>query len=397
MKKLFNFLWGSIEVVNSADGPSQMAIYDTIGKDDFSGGGITGADFSQALNSANNMQDLHIHVNSKGGDVHHGMSMRNALKAWKNKTGRKVTTIIDGIAASTASWAFPTASDEVKAYKGSQVFVHEAMALAAGSAENFRDTADILDKTSMQIADMYAEKSGKPASMWRNKMKSGSLMTGDEAMGEGLVDSIIDGNATNFGPWVETVKQQLVIQNKVLNENPNHDEKGQFTTGVAEAKQLSSKAYKASAKANKSQKEIDHGDAMRAHEKAGKAWFKLEKQDPSLRAEKGGYESDRSVEHSTYAEEHRMSGNVKEDFNIPEHKNQISSAPTQGEENLDTILTILNHVSEVNTFDLISSAVKTKRLIRLPIRKIQRNIFTAKPNSHIHRSIFQTSFYHLAP
>ena len=129
-------------------------------------------DFSNALGAVNNMQDLHIHVNSKGGDVHHGMSMRNALKAWKNKTGRKVTTIIDGIAASTASWAFPTASDEVKAYKGSQVFVHEAMALAAGSAENFRDTADILDKTSMQIADMYAEKSGKPASFWRNKMKS---------------------------------------------------------------------------------------------------------------------------------------------------------------------------------------------------------------------------------
>ena len=231
MKKLFNFLWGSIEVINSADGPSQMAIYDTIGKDDFSGGGITGSDFSQALNSANNAQDLHIHVNSKGGDVHHGMSMRNALKAWKQKTGRKVTTIIDGIAASTASWAFPTASDEVKAYKGSQVFVHEAMALAAGSAENFRDTADILDKTSMQIADMYAEKSGKPASMWRNKMKSGSLMTGDEAKGEGLVDFIIDGNATNFGPWVETVKQQLVIQNQVLNYNENHDEKGQFATG----------------------------------------------------------------------------------------------------------------------------------------------------------------------
>ena len=362
MKKLFNFLWGSIEVINSADGPTQMAIYDMIGKDDFSGGGITDVDFSNALIAANNMQDLHIHVNSKGGDVHHGMSMRNGLKSWKQKTGRKVTTIIDGIAASTASWAFPTASDEVKAYKGSQVFVHEAMALAAGSAENFRDTADILDKTSMQIADMYAEKSGKPASFWRNKMKSGSLMTGDEAKGEGLVDSIIDGNATNFGPWVETVKKQLVIQNQLLNYNENHDERGRFSEGsggshtspadYAEAKKIADEKTSKTKQFLPNMTKDEHLNLAEAHHQAADAH----------RTAAGKAKDDNVAfgKHMRAAEGH--------DFDAQHHElkaarwerqnNKISSAPTQGAENQDTINIILNfNPPEKSALDLISSAV----------------------------------------
>lgn len=205
-KKLFNYDWGTITVQwnDAADGdptPTELMCYDTIGKDPWAGGGITSDQFLKAVNEVPTDRDLHVRVNSKGGDVHHGMAMMNALKDWKNKTGKKVVTIIDGIAASTASWAFPTASDEVRAYRGSQMFVHDAMAFGAGNAAEFRKAADDLDKTSDQIAGMYAEKTGSSKKSWRDKMKDETLMTGEEAEESGLVDKIIDGKAArNFTP-----------------------------------------------------------------------------------------------------------------------------------------------------------------------------------------------------
>jgi ATP-dependent protease ClpP protease subunit len=231
-KKIFNLAWGTITVQwnDAADGdptPTEVMVYDTIGKDPWSNGGISGDEFRKAINEAPTDRDLHIHVNSRGGDVHHGMTMLNSLKDWKNKTGKKVITVIDGVAASTASWAFPAASDEVHAYRGSQMFVHDAMAYAAGNAEEMRKTADDLDKTSDQIADMYAEKSGTGKRGWRDKMKDETLMTGEEAEEAGLVDKIIDGKATrNFTP-----KEIVNMSNRlsaIYNSAPRHgDQKPQ--------------------------------------------------------------------------------------------------------------------------------------------------------------------------
>ena len=204
MKKIFNFGWGTITVQwNDADKAMETEVlcYDTIGKDPWSGGGITAQDFRKALDEAPVDRDLNVRVNSKGGDVHEGLAIQSSLQAWKAKTNKKVITTIDGVAASTASWCSVAVSDEVRAYKSSQMFVHDAMAFDYGNAADLRKTADDLDKTSDQIAGMYADKSGKSKKNWRDKMRDETLMTGEEAEEEGLVDKLIDGKAArNFTP-----------------------------------------------------------------------------------------------------------------------------------------------------------------------------------------------------
>lgn len=198
MHKIFNFWWGTITVVineakeGEAVQPSQMLCYDTIGKDPWSGGGMSALDFVKALNDVPKDRDLHIHVNSPGGDVHEGFTMKSNILNWKNITGKKVITVIDGVAASTASWAFPTASDEVWANKGSQVFVHPPMAFGSGTAEDFENIALNLRKTGDQIAGMYADYSGKSKKSWAEKMDNETLMTSEEALDCGLVDKILD-------------------------------------------------------------------------------------------------------------------------------------------------------------------------------------------------------------
>lgn len=204
MNKIFNFIWGTISVMyDLADPktPTKMMIYDVIGKNPWTDGGISDSDFVKGLNEAAADRELHIHVNSRGGDVHHGFTMHNNLLAWKDRTKQKVVTVIDGVAASTASWAFPMASDEVRAYKGSQIFVHDAIGGVYGNAADHREVADKLDKTSGQIADMYATKSGKSKKSMRDLMHANTLMTAEEAEEEGLVDTIIDAKAVkNFTP-----------------------------------------------------------------------------------------------------------------------------------------------------------------------------------------------------
>lgn len=218
-KKLFNYKGGTIKVQWDAAAPAEpveIMVYDTIGSDPWSDGGITAEDFRKALNEAPRDRELHVRVNSKGGDVHEGMAMRNALSEWP----KKVMTTYDGIAASTSSWAFsPNRNgDEVRAHRSSQVFIHDALTFGFGNASDLRKAADQLETTSDQIAAMYADKTGKGVRTMRQHMKDETLLTGEEAEEMGLVDTLIDGKAIrNFKPseFVQMQNQIKAFYNSV--------------------------------------------------------------------------------------------------------------------------------------------------------------------------------------
>lgn len=221
VSKVFNF--GVTELTakwNAADPaePAVLMIYDAIGKDPWSGCGMSAKDFASALNEVKG-RDLHIRINSKGGDVHEGMAIKSMLDEWPGK----VVCTIDGIAASTASW-IPMGADEVRASKNSQVFIHDALAFGMGNAEDFRKTADDLDKISDQIAGMYAERTGKRVDTMRKLMKDETLLTGQEAEEMGLVDTIISEKAVrNFLPEeLTTMKEQLRAFNSARQGGAGH-------------------------------------------------------------------------------------------------------------------------------------------------------------------------------
>lgn len=129
------------------------------------------------------VDELHIHINSPGGEVDDGIAIYNTLR---NHSARK-TTFIDSLAASAASF-IALAADEVVIALTGQVMIHDASTIAIGDADELRKTADLLDRYSNNIAGIYSRKSGRSVEEFRELMKAETWFTGAEAVEAGLAD-----------------------------------------------------------------------------------------------------------------------------------------------------------------------------------------------------------------
>jgi ATP-dependent Clp protease protease subunit len=188
------------KIVNQAHGPTQIHIFNTIG-----GFGVSAEDFIGELNAISGPVELRI--NSEGGEVFQAKPIYNALSRLPD-----VSVIIDGIAASAASFIAMAASPG-KLYMSTiaTMMIHDGHAVAMGSASDLRSLADVLEKESNTIAGIYARRSGKDPDHFRELMKTETWYNSQEALDEGICDGIIDarsgkitnslGNAASV-PWV---------------------------------------------------------------------------------------------------------------------------------------------------------------------------------------------------
>lgn len=171
------------EIRNLTDAPNQVAIYiyQEIGY-----WGTTALDFVQEFNEAvRGASVVHIHINSGGGEVDDGLAIMNAIRHCRART----IVHIDGLAASAASF-IPMGADEVLISPNAQMMIHDAMGLQFGNAAEMRDFADLLDRYSDNIADIYARKSGMPGEECRALMQAETWFTGAEAVAAGLCDGL---------------------------------------------------------------------------------------------------------------------------------------------------------------------------------------------------------------
>lgn len=128
---------------------------------------------------------ISVRINSPGGDVYDGITILNAIRRHK----AAVTVTVDGIAASAASY-IAMGGDEVVMARNSELMIHDASMIAWGDAAVMRDAADQLDKTSNNIASIYAEKAGGDVEAWREAMLAETWYSADEAVEAGLADRV---------------------------------------------------------------------------------------------------------------------------------------------------------------------------------------------------------------
>jgi ATP-dependent protease ClpP protease subunit len=151
--------------------------------------GTTAAGFVDQLNAVT-APKLTVHINSPGGDVFDGIAIHTALAGHK----AHVTTFVTGLAASAASY-IAMAGDTIKMARNATMMIHDASGLAWGNATTMRAQADLLDKLSLNIADMYAMQAGGTAQEWFARMENTETWyTGREALAAGLVDEITDAD-----------------------------------------------------------------------------------------------------------------------------------------------------------------------------------------------------------
>lgn len=171
---------------------------------------ITVKDFKDALDSIKNCTSIELHLNSYGGDATVGIAIHNLLKA----SGKKITCVIDAIAAS-AAFTIAMAADEVKVYPGSILMCHEVKSFMFGYYGN-DDLKKIENGNAAynnSAASMYSKKSGMTKSQCLNLMKKETWMYGEEAVSYGFADVLLEADEEN--PPVELVNKNTLKVNGV--------------------------------------------------------------------------------------------------------------------------------------------------------------------------------------
>lgn len=180
-----------LAIKNSGDTDRELMIYGRIGGGGWFDEGIGASDVAAALRELG-AGPIDVRINSGGGDVFDGVAIHSLLA----RHSGTVTMHIDGLAASAASF-IAMAGDRIVMARNGFMMIHDGMTMTYGNGDSHRASAELLDKVSDNIADMYAERAGEDVEHWRNLMtvngEDGTWYTGQEAMEAGLVDEITGG------------------------------------------------------------------------------------------------------------------------------------------------------------------------------------------------------------
>ncbi len=135
-----------------------LYIYDVIGPD-FWDEGVRASDLVKQI-KASKSASIICHINSPGGNFFDGISIFNALK----ESGKPVTTVTDGIAASIASVIF-TAGTTRRMGIGTMLMVHNAWGVSVGDFEDMAKMSTALKLANEQLVGIYAGCGIDPDSM----------------------------------------------------------------------------------------------------------------------------------------------------------------------------------------------------------------------------------------
>ena len=175
--------------VKAADGdqPAEILVHGPIGRSFWSDNGITGKDFTDALNTIPKGQPVVVGVNSQGGSVGEGLAIYNAIQ----RRAEDVTVRIDGYALSIASF-FPLAAHRVISPESAVWMIHRVWSWAEGNADIMRKSAEMLEKHDDVLVAEYVRRTGKDEKEIRKAMAEETWLTGAEAVEWGLADELGD-------------------------------------------------------------------------------------------------------------------------------------------------------------------------------------------------------------
>ena len=173
------------EIKNKAE-KAEIWIYEMIGKDFWTGEGLTAKDFQKDLSQIKASQ-IDLHINSPGGDVFDGNTIYNLLK----QHPATITTYIDGLAASIAS-VIALAGDKVYMAENALFMLHQPWGITIGNEEDHEKTLELLRQVGGSIARTYIAKTEKSEEEIKQMMKDETWLNSDQAMDLGFVDEITE-------------------------------------------------------------------------------------------------------------------------------------------------------------------------------------------------------------
>jgi len=166
-------------------GDNVITMFDVIGEDYWSGGGVTAKKVAAQLRAIGD-RPVEVQVNSPGGDMFEGIAIYNVMR----EHPQPVTIKVMGMAASAAS-IIAMAGDTLEIGAASFLMIHNCWVVAVGNRHDMRDTADFLEPFDSAMADVYAARSGGDVKTIAKWMDDETYMSGSMAIERGLADSLL--------------------------------------------------------------------------------------------------------------------------------------------------------------------------------------------------------------
>jgi ATP-dependent Clp protease, protease subunit len=152
-------------------------------------GGVSLHGFANALGQMSGQ--VHLRINSPGGDVFAGIAMAQLMRDYKGE----IVAHVDGYAASAAS-IVAIAAKQVLMAPASMLMIHKAWTFAMGNSDDLLATASLLEKIDGQLADTYAQRGKKSADEFLDLMSKETWFTPQEAIDAGLCDGMAQESET---------------------------------------------------------------------------------------------------------------------------------------------------------------------------------------------------------
>ena len=165
-------------------GDNVITMFELIGEDFWSGGGITASSVAKQLRAIGG--PVEVQINSPGGDVFEGFAIYNLLREHPYDVNVKVV----GMAASAAS-VIAMAGDNVQIGAAAFIMIHNCWTFAIGNRHDLRETADFLEPFDQALADVYVARTGSAEADIKRWLDAETYMSGSQAIERGFADALL--------------------------------------------------------------------------------------------------------------------------------------------------------------------------------------------------------------
>jgi ATP-dependent protease ClpP protease subunit len=184
-------------------GDNVITMFDTIGEDYWTGGGITAKKVAAQLRAIGD-RPVEIQINSPGGDMFEGIAIYNVLR----EHPQDITVKIMGMAASAAS-IIAMAGDNIQIGAASFIMIHNCWVLAIGNRHDMAETAEWLAPFDQAMVDLYAARSGQDPKDIAKWMDAETYMSGSQAIERGFADALLAADAMTTDTEAQSKDRQV--------------------------------------------------------------------------------------------------------------------------------------------------------------------------------------------
>jgi len=142
------------------------------------------------------IKHITLHISSPGGGAYYALAIYDALKAFSNKEGNKITAIVEGLAASAACMIVLQAADERLSYPNARFLLHEIKRWAMFDIKTKSELEDEVDEMialSDVIFNILSERCDHTREEIEGLIKRKEFwMSAEEAKEWNLIDRVIE-------------------------------------------------------------------------------------------------------------------------------------------------------------------------------------------------------------